>query len=171
MARPILSVPLLVASGCEVTFGAGGAQISKDGVSALARNQQGLLLLKVWGEKAAERATMAEKARRQHQQWKVIAPVGDEAPMAIAEGDFQAAGGPEELEEETARTLGQPTRPGPEQVAAHDLTHLPFAPWCAHCVQSRGKEMAHPKTADRVDAVQATICMDYFFLTDPEEDK
>ncbi len=31
--------------------------------------------------------------------------------------------------------------------------------------------MAHPKTADRVDAVQATICMDYFFLTDLEEGK
>ena len=97
--------------------------------------------------------------------------MGDEAPLAIAEGDFQAAGGPEELEEEAARTLGQPMRPGPEQVAAHVLTHLPFAPWCAHCVQSRGRENAHPKTGDRVDAVQATVCMDYFFLTDPDEDK
>ena len=30
-------------------------------------------------------------------------------------------------------------RPDDSKVALHDLTHLPFAPWCEHCVASRAK--------------------------------
>ena len=47
----------------------------------------------------------------------------------IEEADFQAEGAaPEELfeEGEQVRTVKQPLRPSPEEVAAHELTHFPI---------------------------------------------
>ena len=91
----------------------------------------------------------------------------DEGPRMIEEADFQAAGAaPEELDEEEvqAKTPKQPQRPSPEEVAAHELTHLTYAPWCAECVAGRGHEDSHRPTKGRVDAVQPLIALDYFFL-------
>ena len=85
----------------------------------------------------------------------------------IEEADFQAADAvPEELsaEEAQAKTLRQPLRPSPEEVAAHELSHLTYAPWCGDCVSGRGREDAHRPTGGRVDAIQPLIALDYFFL-------
>ena len=41
----------------------------------------------------------------------------------------------------------QPTsRPSDEEVEMHNLTHLPFQPWCEHCVATRGKEDPHKQS-------------------------
>ena len=61
--------------------------------------------------------------------------------------------------------MSQPTRPSAEAVAAHELTHLLFEPWCKFCVEARGKEEAHRKVGERIDAAQPTIAVDYFFLS------
>ena len=37
-------------------------------------------------------------------------------------------------------------KPEQEEVDLHNLTHLPFAPWCEHCVATRAKENAHKKS-------------------------
>ena len=78
-----------------------------------------------------------------------IEPVMEEGPREIGEEDFQALGAePEELEAETAitaSTLKQPQRPSAEAVAAHMLTHMPYAAWCKHCVAGRGHEDPHPR--------------------------
>ena len=90
-----------------------------------------------------------------------------EGPREITEADFQATDArPTELEAEEAqaKTLKQPLRPSAEEVAAHELTHLTYAPWCGDCVTGRGHEDAHRPAEGRIDAVQPVIALDYFFL-------
>ena len=64
----------------------------------------------------------------------------------------------------------QPTRPSPEEIATHNLTHWPAKPWCPHCVAGRGRDEVHKSiAASRVDAVQALIMCDYMFTADPKQ--
>ena len=44
----------------------------------------------------------------------------------------------------------QPTsKPSEEEVEMHNLTHLPFQPWCEHCVATRGKEDPHKQAVTK----------------------
>ena len=53
-----------------------------------------------------------------------------------------------------------PTTPTPEERARHNLTHLPTADWCEHCVKGKGRENAHKiSVSDR-----AVIQIDYSYL-------
>ena len=54
---------------------------------------------------------------------------------------------PEQLESgnREPRKLRDPLLPSPEEVRAHDMTHLPYRSWCVHCVRGKGKSMAHAK--------------------------
>ena len=44
-----------------------------------------------------------------------------------------------EAEGVAARALPAPPQPTPEMVASHNVSHIPFRSWCAHCVRGRGK--------------------------------
>ena len=46
-----------------------------------------------------------------------------------------------------AQTLPQPQLPSKEEIAAHALTHLPYAGWCESCIRGRGREDAHRRKA------------------------
>eukprot|EP00972_Heterocapsa_arctica_P060316 8896878-Heterocapsa_arctica.AAC.1 len=35
--------------------------------------------------------------------------------------------------------------PTPAVRATHNLTHVPYAPWCSDCVRGRGRDAGHPK--------------------------
>ena len=44
----------------------------------------------------------------------------------------------------------QPTsKPSEEEVEMHNLTHLPFQPWCEHCVATRAKEDPHKQAVTK----------------------
>ena len=52
----------------------------------------------------------------------------------------------------------QPTsRPSDEEVEMHNLTHLPFQPWCEHCVATRGKEDPHKQSITKATSRQAVM--------------
>ena len=42
-----------------------------------------------------------------------------------------------------ARPLPSPKQPTPHQVALHNLTHLPYQPWCTICVACRKPNQHH----------------------------
>ena len=46
-----------------------------------------------------------------------------------------------EAEEEhvVAEGLRDPGQPSPAERAEHDLTHIPYRPWCKHCVRGKAK--------------------------------
>jgi hypothetical protein len=52
------------------------------------------------------------------------------------------------VEEGSRRTqkMMDPRKPSPEEVAEHEMTHLPYRNWCRHCIKGRGREMPHKKS-------------------------
>ena len=56
-----------------------------------------------------------------------------------------------------------PRKPGQEEVRRHELTHLPYAPWCEACIKGRGREAAHRRRAAPDDATFEEVQLDYFF--------
>ena len=61
------------------------------------------------------------------------------------------------------RDPGQPTR---EERARHDLTHLPFRPWCADCVAGRAADDPHRRVAREDDDGPTKVSVDYGFVTE-----
>ena len=67
-----------------------------------------------------------------------------------------------EFEQGSRRPIAAPNpkKPSKEEVAEHELTHLPFRSWCAHCVRGKGKSADHRKVQeDRgIDEVHVDYC-------------
>jgi hypothetical protein len=61
------------------------------------------------------------------------------------------------------RDPGQPTRDGG---AAHDLTHLPFRPWCADCVAGKAADDPHRRAAREEDDGPVKVSVDYGFVSE-----
>ena len=55
-----------------------------------------------------------------------------------------------------------PQLPSREEVEEHNLTHLPFRNWCAHCVRGTGRSADH-RVREREDGLPE-VHMDYCFL-------
>ena len=57
--------------------------------------------------------------------------------------------------------------PGPEPPSVverqlHELTHLPFAPWCEACVRGRGKDAPHQKLEITETRLTPVVALDWF---------
>ena len=67
-----------------------------------------------------------------------------------------------EFEQGSRRPIAAPNprKPSSGEVAEHELTHLPFRSWCAHCVRGKGKSADHRKVQeDRgIDEVHVDYC-------------
>ena len=61
-----------------------------------------------------------------------------------------------------------PPTPTPQQVAKHNLTHLPYASWCPHCVVSRRSNSAHASLSS-ADRPVPLFCADYCFVKDSRD--
>ena len=55
----------------------------------------------------------------------------------------------------------RPAMPTADEIARHNLTHLPSATWCEHCVRGKGKEAAHFR---RPEKERAVVQMDFSYL-------
>ena len=62
--------------------------------------------------------------------------------------------------------LQSPKKPSAEEIATHELTHLPFRSWCPHCVRGKGRSADHRKHQDQPDIDE--IHLDYCFLGDAD---
>eukprot|EP00434_Breviolum_minutum_P036168 symbB.v1.2.032038.t1/scaffold3793.1/size50245/2 len=60
-----------------------------------------------------------------------------------------------------AHEVPKPPMPTAKEVARHNLTHLPSATWCEHCVRGKGKEAAHFR---RPEKERAVVQMDFSYL-------
>jgi len=61
------------------------------------------------------------------------------------------------------RKLLDPCLPTRAEREEHEMTHLPFRNWCAHCVKGRGVERAHSKSDAREEGALPEIHVDYCF--------
>ena len=48
-----------------------------------------------------------------------------------------------EAKDDAAKTLRIPGYPGKEAERIHNLTHIPYAPWCKICIEAKGKSDQH----------------------------
>ena len=68
-------------------------------------------------------------------------------------------------EAEPLRVLPTPIMPSPSDVEKHRESHIPYASWCDHCVEGRGREMGHHGKCD-VHRTVPTVSFDYLFVSD-----
>ncbi len=61
------------------------------------------------------------------------------------------------------RDPGQPTR---DERAAHELTHLPFRPWCADCAAGKAADDPHRRAARGEDDGPTKVSVDYGFVSE-----
>ena len=86
--------------------------------------------------------------------------------------DHEEADPDVEAEEEhrPAQGLRDPGQPTPAERAEHNLTHIPYRPWCKHCV--RGKAKGRPSRrlrATDAESICPRIRFDYCMISDRSE--
>ena len=82
-------------------------------------------------------------------------------PLDDAAEQLDATGFDEETE---ARHMRVAIKPTPEEVAAHEETHLPSRSWCKYCVRGRGRSVSHHRVSGKEEEQIPTISVDYGFL-------
>ena len=108
-----------------------------------------------------------------------IAPAGDVAEAGDFEVDvpdefvdgLHEDGLHEEFEEKTEKAgLPRPVQPTLREIEEHQIAHVPYRSWCAHCVRGKAHATAHPRSAgEKLPGRRQTIAIDYFFLGKKEE--
>ena len=92
---------------------------------------------------------------------RVCDPVGDD------EGD--AEDGDAEEEGQTQRPLRDPGMPTPQEVEEHNIAHIPFRPWCLHCLRGKGKDTpSRTVKGGFAEDLVPRVRMDYTSLTESE---
>ena len=69
----------------------------------------------------------------------------------------------ETSEQTCSRSMSAPVKPTERMVEDHNVSHIPFRSWCAHCVRGRAKSIGHVRQ-DKQEEQIPTISMDYGFL-------
>ena len=88
------------------------------------------------------------------------------APVDSGVAGISATAGVDERRAVTISTLEMPSR---ESVEPHQLSHIPFAPWCRACIAGRGLEAPHFRHGGGEETAAATplVSLDFFLgLTD-----
>ncbi|CAE7245208.1 GIP [Symbiodinium sp. CCMP2592] len=75
----------------------------------------------------------------------------------------------EQREHHQAYHLAPPQEPTEEERAYHNLTHLPYQPWCPHCVAMKAREDNHKKGLSKpsssTDSAKPVISFDFCYTS------
>ena len=63
------------------------------------------------------------------------------------------------------RAATAPMKPSKAEQENHNLTHIPYAPWCPLCVAARGRDSPHRSQSEAVEHEGSIIQFDYTFWT------
>ena len=66
------------------------------------------------------------------------------------------------VRQKAAEIVKIPIKPDEETRQRHNVTHVPYAPWCSICVRARAKDDPHRKQIGKEDAVDPEISLDFF---------
>ena len=72
---------------------------------------------------------------------------------------------------QVAQPLPQPKVPTAAQIAAHNLTHLPYRSWCPHCVAARRPNTHHRSSSPGQSRADPLLVADYCFVRDNDDDE
>ena len=86
------------------------------------------------------------------------------------------SGEPKDIVDDDEDSAIQPGMPLPEpitptaiQVAAHNLTHLPYRSWCSHCVRARRANSHHRSIPSSRQRTTPLLVADYCFVRDCQD--
>ena len=65
----------------------------------------------------------------------------------------------------TARVLAAPRTPTKAEREEHDVSHVPYRPWCRVCVMGRGLERRHMTQGSDRDDDRPRVFADYGYLS------
>ena len=72
-----------------------------------------------------------------------------------------------EEEHEPQKALRNPGQATTAQIDEHNISHIPFRPWCKHCVRGKAKDKQSRRlTAGQAQSSAPRIRLDYCMLTD-----
>ena len=89
--------------------------------------------------------------------------------MAVSPSEIETP--EEELEDEQTRlgaALAQPVLPSAAEIAAHEVSHIPYRAWCTSCVRGRAKSQPHRTTHTHKDDKYPVVSIDYAFFSSPQ---
>ena len=87
-----------------------------------------------------------------------------------ADGDIESDKEAEDGEDvRTPKVAARPAQPTKAEIEAHEITHLPYRSWCAHCVAGKGVSSPHYRS-DAGDRIGITVSLDYCFMGDEATD-
>ena len=77
-------------------------------------------------------------------------------PEVVVQSDGEAV--------QVPRCMPCPRTPHPDVVARHNLTHVPYADWCPHCLAARRANNSHFQKDETFRRSTPPLVMDYCFI-------
>ena len=69
-----------------------------------------------------------------------------------------------------AQGMPAPRQPTRDEIARHNINHLPYRSWCPHCLAARRPNTSHKSKKSATGRSVPLFCADYAFIRKPEED-
>ena len=70
-----------------------------------------------------------------------------------------------------AAPLPEPVVPTASQIAAHNITHLPYRSWCPYCVAARRPNSRHLRSKTEDQKSSPMLVADYCFMKDNQDEE
>ena len=68
------------------------------------------------------------------------------------------------------RGAPEPQTPAPDVVARHNLTDLPYASWCLHCLAARRSNNSHSRREESFRRMIPLLVLDYCFVRNNQDE-
>ena len=103
-------------------------------------------------------------------------PVLEEASEEETESSFDLVPGREEVADAGGepqstsfhpKYLRQPKQPSKQERELHNMTHIPFQPWCVVCQEAKGRASQHKK--QQASTKTSKIQLDYAYIRQPQD--
>ena len=84
----------------------------------------------------------------------------------MAEDDVQCTPCGDEYGMRSAKVLRGPKEPTAEEIAEHNVKHVPYRSWCPRCVAAAGKATSHQRNRNGEQSAIPYHHIDYWFMRD-----
>eukprot|EP00971_Amphidinium_carterae_P348747 6490656-Amphidinium_carterae.1 len=167
VVRPILSLSSITSAGWCLQVSESMSELTQGNRRLELRREGGLFLLTAAYMAANGRTA---EATQHHVQW--LHPIEGDVERGFETG-LEELADMAELEREDLDMQGAAEMPCPPDVSEeerrhHELTHLPYQRWCAHCVRGKGREDAHRTKEAAAETGPPVVQADYTFYADGE---
>ena len=94
--------------------------------------------------------------------WQELGAVASADQKESKEADIEYEPCGQEFGKRDFKKMQDPKLPSHEEIAEHDLSHLPYRSWCRHCVKGRCRESPYEQSNEK--PLMNEVHFDYAFL-------